>query len=99
MAYGLMTTFLVISAGAGLVSLFIIRLIPVWVLGLVGGVTLILLARPLLRFRRDRSLIAAQAQFHKPLEIATAVALAAQVTVPWLNSIIHWRAIQFWLHF
>jgi 4-hydroxybenzoate polyprenyltransferase len=97
-AHWLMMVCLAVAIGTGLVGLLVIKLIPFWVLGLVGAVAAVLAVRPMLKLRRGRSLIVAQAPFHKPLEIAAAIALAVQVTWPWVYSVARLQIPLSWLH-
>ncbi len=90
-AHWLMMTCLAVGVGAGLVSLFVVRLIPLPILGLVVALAAGLLVRPVLKFRRGRSLVASQAPFQKPFEIAAAVALAVQVVWPVASTIVQAR--------
>jgi 4-hydroxybenzoate polyprenyltransferase len=76
------------SAGlfAALISIFIVQLVPFWVLGLLAISALLLALRPLLRARQSGSFVAAQAPFHKPVEIAAAFALTVRVVGPWATT-------------
>jgi 4-hydroxybenzoate polyprenyltransferase len=96
-AHWLMMTCLAVGIGAGLVCLFVIKLIPLPILGLVLALAAILLVRPILKFRRGRSLVASQAPFQKPFEIAGAVALAIHVVWPAASAVAQTRL--FWLRF
>jgi 4-hydroxybenzoate polyprenyltransferase len=76
-----------VGAFAAFVSIFIVQLVPFWVLGLLAISALILALRPLLRARQQKdSFVAAQAPFHKPVEIAAAFALTVRVVGPWATS-------------
>ena len=75
-----------IGACAAFVLLFIVQVVPLWVLALLAISALILALRPLLRSRQGGSFVAAQAPFHKPVEIAAAFALTVRVVGPWASS-------------
>jgi 4-hydroxybenzoate polyprenyltransferase len=90
-AYGLMMSFLAIGFGSGLGTIFVIRLIPNWVLYLLLVFTAILVLRPILHLRSHSSHLVLQESFQKPIEIAAAFALALQFIYPW--------AAQFFLAF
>ncbi|MGH2626427.1 MAG: UbiA prenyltransferase family protein [Anaerolineales bacterium] len=70
----------VLSAGA---TVFVIRLIPNWVLLVICGVAASLLWRPLLRLSVDQSAIELQQSFQKPIEVAVALGLATWFAGPW----------------
>jgi 4-hydroxybenzoate polyprenyltransferase len=82
-AYWLMSGLLLIGLGSGVVTIFIIRLIPVWVLLLWAAIAVILITPKMLRLRQHSSHIAMQESFHKPVEIAAAFALFFQFIGPW----------------
>ena len=79
--------FSLFGAFAALVTFFVVRIVPLWVLALLIAAALVLLVRPMMRFRRSSSFVAAQAPFQKPVEIAAALALSVRVVGPWLNSL------------
>ena len=79
----LMMTFLFLGVVSGIVSLIILELIPLWVLILAAGLTLILIIKPLLQLRSNQSLAEKQESLRKPFEIATAIALTLQFLIPW----------------
>jgi 4-hydroxybenzoate polyprenyltransferase len=76
-----------IALGVGLVAvlitLFVQRLIPFWVLELQVILSAIFIFSPLLKARDRKSLIELQHSFQKPLEIATASALVIQYVGTW----------------
>ena len=83
----LATVFLAIGLFAAFVSLFIVQIVPPWVLALVAVSALILALRPLLStHRKESSFVVASAPFHKPVEIAAAFALTVRVVGPWATS-------------
>jgi 4-hydroxybenzoate polyprenyltransferase len=87
-ARSLMMALLAMGVAAAAVTFFVVRLIPMWVLLIAAGLSVILLARPLLRVRRSRSLIELQQPFQKPFEYAAAAALAVWFVGPWLESLL-----------
>jgi hypothetical protein len=78
-----MMGFLSIGIGSGLVTIFVVRLIPNWVLYLLLVFTALCVLRPLVRIRSNASHLALQESFQKPIEIAAAFALALQFIYPW----------------
>lgn len=78
LTYSLMTFFVALGIGSAAFSIFVLQLIPFWVLALVGLFAGVLMVRPMLRVRSHRSSIAVQESFQKPLEIAAAFALVIQ---------------------
>jgi 4-hydroxybenzoate polyprenyltransferase len=82
-AYWLMMGLLLVGIGSGLVTIFVVRLIPDWVLLLLVAFTTILVIPALLRVRRHSTHLALQESFQKPVEIAAAFALALQFVYPW----------------
>ncbi len=82
-AFWLMIGLLSIGIGSGVVTIFIIHLIPLWTLLVWGALAIILVIPKLVRLRQHTSRIAMQESFHKPIEIAAAFALLLQFIVPW----------------
>jgi 4-hydroxybenzoate polyprenyltransferase len=82
----LATAFALCGLFAAFVSLFFVQLVPLWVVGLSAGVAALLLVRPVRRHRRD-AFVTTQAPFHKPVEIAAALALSVRVVGPALNTL------------
>ena len=82
----LATAFALLGLFAAFVSLFFVQLVPLWVVGLSAGVAALLLVRPMRRFRRGSAFVTSQAPFHKPVEIAAALALSVRVIGPGLNA-------------
>lgn len=83
----LAVAFLAFGAFAAVVTFLIVQIVPLWVLALLVLTAMLLLARPMWRYRRGSSFVAGQAPFHKPVEIAAALALTVRVAGPWLNSV------------
>lgn len=82
-AYWLMMALLLVGVCAGLVTIFVVRLIPNWVLLLLVVFTSISIIPAAVRVRRHSSHLALQESFQKPIEIAAAFALALQFVYPW----------------
>ncbi len=74
----LMLSFLVIGVTSAAITVFYIKLVPLWVLSLVCIFAAILMVPPMLRIRSHKSSIILQESLQKPLEIATAFALMIQ---------------------
>ncbi len=82
-AYWLMFGLLVIGLSAGGVTIFVIHLVPLWVLLLWIAFAALLVIPKILRVRQHSSRAALQESFHKPVEIAAACALSLQFLSPW----------------
>jgi 4-hydroxybenzoate polyprenyltransferase len=97
----LMVVLLITAIVTGLVAEFVYWIIPLWVIATVGALAFILLIWTMLRLRGGQSGIAAQAPFHKPLEIVAAIALGVQVLWPWVHSMAGLQLLPLlpsWLH-
>lgn len=79
----LMMACLILGVGSGIMTLFFIGMIPLWVTLLMGGLAAILVVPPLLRARLGVSVTELQEPFQKPLEIAAAFALLIYLAYPW----------------
>jgi 4-hydroxybenzoate polyprenyltransferase len=86
LAYRLMMSLLSLGIISALVTVFVIHLIPTWVLLLLICLSLILSWPPLLKARQKKSSIDLQHSFQKPLEIAAASALLIQFIGTWAVS-------------
>jgi 4-hydroxybenzoate polyprenyltransferase len=73
---------------AGIISIVVVGLIPIWVLLLLAALAVILATPQVLKIRRAKSSIQLQEPLQKPIEIAAAFALLVQFLVPWANAII-----------
>jgi 4-hydroxybenzoate polyprenyltransferase len=82
LAHPLMMAWFCIGAGSAIGTIVAVRLIPTWVLLVMAGLAAVLIRRPLLRLRRARSSIEVQKPFHKPLEVAAALAMTAWFAGP-----------------
>jgi 4-hydroxybenzoate polyprenyltransferase len=87
-AHILMMTLLAIGVGSGAVTIFVLGLIPTWVLVMAMVLAAILLVRPLFKLRRHHSAVELQQPLQKPLEIGAAVAFAIWFVGPWVDSLL-----------
>jgi len=81
-----------ILLGVGLVALFVtlfvVQLIPWWVLLLMAVIAAILIVPPLLRVRRSQNMVQFQGSFQVPVQIAAALAMTVGCVGPWLISLL-----------
>jgi 4-hydroxybenzoate polyprenyltransferase len=89
LAHILMMLLFAIGVVSAAITVFVVRLIPTWVLLMVVGVATILLVQPALRVSREQSATELQEPFQKPLEIAAAFGLAVWFVGPWVESTLH----------
>ncbi len=82
-AYILMFALLLTGVGSAFVTVFVIHLIPLWVVLLWIAFAAVLVIPKMWRIRQHSSHVAMQESFHKPVEIAAACALSAQFLSPW----------------
>lgn len=80
----LMLIVLSIGVICGGITFLILKIIPTWVLVVMAITAFLLLILPAIRARKQKSYIAMQESFQKPLEIAAAVALSLQFIWPWI---------------
>ena len=66
------------------ITLFVVWLIPVWVLIVMAVIAAILIVPPMLRVRRSQDMVQFQGSFQVPLQIAAALAMVVWFVVPWL---------------
>jgi 4-hydroxybenzoate polyprenyltransferase len=88
-AYALMVSLLVIGVCSAAVTIFIVRLLPDWVLISLAIFILICLIPSLVRLRNKQSSLALQESFQKPVEVATAFALCAHFVAPWAAQMLN----------
>ena len=88
-----MMALLAVSVSAAIAAIVVDRLIPSWVLYVLGGAALVLLTRPVLGIRLDRPSAALHEPFQKPLEMAAALALLAQFLGPWAAARINFALL------
>ena len=98
--YTMMMSLLAVGVICGGITFFVLKIIPTWVVITLLALVVLFIIRPALRARRQKSALALQQSFQKPLEAAAALALLAQFVYPWLNpwlnqwiSLINWGAI------
>jgi len=82
-AYWLMMALLLIGVSSGVITIFVIRLVPTWIFLAWAAFAVILVLPKLLRLRQHSSQVALQESFHKPFEIAAAFALLLQFVSAW----------------
>jgi 4-hydroxybenzoate polyprenyltransferase len=87
-AHILMMTLFSIGVLSAIVTVFVVRLIPLWVLFVAAALAAILLIRPLFKLRRHHSALELQAPLQKPLEYAAAIAFAMWFVGPWVESVL-----------
>jgi len=88
-AHILMMTLFAIGVLSALITIFVVRLIPIWVLSVAAALAAILLIRPLLKVRRYRTSVEWQQPLQKPLEYAAAIAFSIWFIGPWMQSVLH----------
>lgn len=87
----LMGAMMVLAVISGVVTAFVIRLFPLWVLWLVLALSLIFILPSVTRIRRYKNGIALQESFQKPLEYAAAIALGSQFAWSWVSQhVLSW---------
>ncbi len=79
---------LVIGLVALIVTLFVVQLIPWWVLILMVAIAAILIVPPLLRVRRSQNMVQFQGSFQVPVQIAAALAMTIGFVGPWIVSLL-----------
>jgi Na+(H+)/acetate symporter ActP len=70
------------------VTLFVVQLIPWWVLFLMAVIATILIVPPLLRVRRSQNMVQFQGSFQVPVQIAAALAMTIGFVGPWIISVL-----------
>jgi 4-hydroxybenzoate polyprenyltransferase len=88
LAYGLMMAWLILGLAFAAVFVFVVRLVPIWVLLLALVLAVLLSWRRLLGVRTSRSALEPHRALQKPVEIAVAAALLAWFAGPWALSIL-----------
>ena len=82
----LANTLLGIGIVALFLTLFVMWLIPPWVLIVMIGIAAILVVPPMLRVRRARGMVQLQGSFQVPLQIAAALAMVIWFVGPWITA-------------
>jgi 1,4-dihydroxy-2-naphthoate octaprenyltransferase len=79
---------LIIGIVAFIVTLFVVRLVPLWVLILMALLAAIMTVPPMIRARTATNMVQFQTSFQMPIQTAGAIAMLLGSIVPWLNSIL-----------
>lgn len=79
----LMVGWLAMGVLSAIGTVFVVRLIPTWVLWTMAGLLACLALPPLLRVRLDGSPIELHTPFQRPIQIAVGLGLAAWFAAPW----------------
>lgn len=82
-----MNAMLILGLCAGVVTFFIINIIPAWVRLAIPVFVLVFILPTLIKIRRGDDSMAIQASLQKPLERAVAMALILQFLLPWLDQL------------
>jgi 4-hydroxybenzoate polyprenyltransferase len=82
-AHLLMMVWFCIAIASALITILVVRLVPIWVLVIMIGLAALLSWPRLSRVRRARSTIELHQPLQKPLEIAAALAFTAWFAAPW----------------
>ena len=80
----LANTLLGIGLVAMVITLFVVWLIPVWVLILIAVIAAILIVPPMLRVKRSQNMVQFQGSFQVPVQIAAALGMVVWFVGPWL---------------
>jgi 4-hydroxybenzoate polyprenyltransferase len=80
----LANTLLGIGLVAMLITLFVMWLIPAWVLILIAVIAAILIVPPMLRVKRSQNMVQFQGSFQVPVQIAAALGMLVWFVGPWL---------------
>ena len=80
-AYWLMISVFILGVGSALVTILWVRLIPGWVLLLIGIGAFVFMTPQFFKIRRGHSSLQVQQMLQKPVEVAAALALMAQFLV------------------
>lgn len=89
--YWLMMAVFFAGIGSALVTVFVVRLIPAWVLLLLVALAAVLITPPLFKLRQNKSHLELQQSFQKPLEIAAALALLSEFIILWALPLLPWK--------
>ena len=86
----LMNALLITGSVTAVVTIFIIQIVPLWVMGIVAVIFAVLFMQPMLKARRAgaRGSVEAQAPFQVPIQIAGAVALSIWFVGSWLTGVL-----------
>lgn len=81
--YWLMMSSLIVGLSSMVITFFVVKLVPGWVLILMGILALLLLIAPLVNAWRQKGFLQLQESLQKPFEIAASFALLTQFVIPW----------------
>lgn len=81
--YWLMMSSLFVGISSMVITFFVVKLVPGWVLILMGILALLLLIAPLVNAWRQKGFLQLQESLQKPFEIAASFALLIQFVFPW----------------
>jgi 4-hydroxybenzoate polyprenyltransferase len=84
----LMSIAIGIGVIGGIITIFVQQLLTGWAVILLVVLAALFVAPQVIKQRRSGDMVALQGDFHKPLEIAMALALLAQFIVPWAQQIL-----------
>lgn len=85
----LANTLLAIGVIALAITLFVVWLVPLWVLIVMAALALLMTVPPVIRARKAANMVQFQTSFQMPIQTAGAIAMLLGSIVPWLNSILH----------
>lgn len=83
----LLILMLLITVFSGVITIFVIELIPLWVYGIMAILTFLFVIPAWLSIRKGRKILRLRNLLLKPLTRAAAIALILQYLVPWLGQI------------
>ena len=85
----LMNGLLIAGIIGAVYTIFVMQLVPWWVIAVIAGVFALLFLRPMLAARRagTHGSVEAQAPFQVPIQVAAAIALSAWFVVEWVTKI------------
>lgn len=81
----IVTAIIILVVTTGVVSFFLINLIPAWVMLTMSGMVILLILPPYLKTRRNETNESMQGLLISTLERAAAMALILQFVLPWLG--------------
>lgn len=81
--YWLMMSSLFVGISSMVITFFVVKLVPGWVLILMGILALLLIIAPLVNAWRQKGFLQLQESLQKPFEIAASFALLIQFVFPW----------------
>lgn len=79
---------LIIGVVAFAVTLFVVQLVPLWVLIVMAVLALLMTVPPVIRARKSTDMVQFQSSFQVPIQISGAIAMSIGFIVPWLNSVL-----------